>query len=115
MKQSLQNLKKIVQLALARIEIEQIDDAVIVIGNTGCGKSTLLSALYHGSEALELKYENKRIQGRGGEKIRKVLVGIDYKDEFIQQQPGAFEIGHSKVQSHTFLPTFQRVESDNDE
>ena len=118
MPQNLKSLKQILKLAFARLELENLDNVCLVIGNTGCGKSTLLSALIHGSGALGLRYEDKVVRvDRKNTKVVRKLVGIDYTEEFLKENDnkGAFKIGHSAAKSETFLPSFYKVEMPNKE
>ena len=89
--------------------LRQIQGAniVLVIGNTGSGKSTMLSSLLKGPESLELKQITFTIEvpNTNGttitrEKTKNVI------DNKAAQENEDFIIGHSDVNSETFLPKF---------
>ena len=81
---------------------------VLVIGNTGSGKSTMLSSLLKGPDRLELKSISYTIEipdtdGKTTTTKKKTKSVIDNKDF---EEDADFIIGHSDVNSETFLPKF---------
>ena len=70
-------------------------DLLVCIGNTGCGKSTLLSSLIHGVESMK----TSKIDMKTGKKSMKKLINCS-------EPSNIFKIGHSGVNSETFLPRF---------
>jgi ABC-type dipeptide/oligopeptide/nickel transport system ATPase component len=96
--------------------LHQIQGAniVLVIGNTGCGKSTMLSSLLKGPDALELKQITYTIEvpNTNGTTVtrQKSKQVIDNK---VAADGEDFIIGHSDVNSETFLPKFL-YDRDND-
>lgn len=80
---------------------------VLVIGNTGSGKSTMLSSLLRGPEFLEVKQIQFTIEVPGTDGTtttkQKSKQVIDNKEAHLDSD---FIIGHSDVNSETFLPKF---------
>lgn len=89
--------------------LRQIQGAnlVLVIGNTGSGKSTMLSSLLKGPGALEQKQITYTIEvpSNSGTTVtrQKSKQVIDNK---VVNEAEDFIIGHSDVNSMTFLPKF---------
>lgn len=104
---SLANIQEVLTEGFKVLEKIRGANIVLVIGNTGSGKSTMLSSLLKGPDALEIKQikftidvPNKEGVMVRSERTKKV---IDNKEASPTED---FIIGHSSVNSETFLPKF---------
>lgn len=61
---TLTNLVSILKWAFEKVKCVEGQDVVVALGNTGCGKSTMFTSLIYGSDALELKILEEKVQER---------------------------------------------------
>ena len=59
---TLSNLVSILAWAFEKVKCVEEQDVVVALGNTGCGKSTMFTSLIFGTEALELKVLQQKVQ-----------------------------------------------------
>lgn len=92
-KLTLTNIRTASNEAFKNLDLKQYEKILIVLGQTDSGKSTLLTSLILGPEKMD--------------RVRDDKFGfiIEAKEEY----SSPFKIGHSKVNSETFWPTYHRL------
>ena len=98
---SLENLVYTLDPAYKLLEQYKGRSLVLCFGTTGCGKSTMLNSVVYGSDCLQKTVLKEEMTLRNGETKTNTRTVIE-----IKAQDKGFKIGHSRVNSETFIPYF---------
>ena len=98
---SLENLVCTLRPAYNKMKPLEGRSLILCFGSTGSGKSTMLNSLLYGSESLHKTPIYEEVPTKNGKtrQVKRTVVDVKLEGQ-------GFKIGHSRVYSQTFIPTW---------